>query len=95
MESEPEKKTMKINLNETVKVKLTDFGRAIYQQSCDRLNEIIGEEFFSLDQLKEDEDGYVRFQLWCFMQQYGEYIGMSFPNVIEPLEIIWERRPDE
>ena len=47
-ECEPDKKTIKINLNETVKVKLTDFGRAIYRQSCDRLNGIIGEEFFKV-----------------------------------------------
>lgn len=90
VDEQPKQKTIKINLNETVKVKLTDFGRAIYQQGCDRLNEIIGEEFFCLDQLKEDKDGYVKFQLWSFMQRYGEYMGLGFPNVIEPLEVIWE-----
>ena len=40
---------------------------------------------------KEDENGYTEFQLWCFMELYGEHMGMTLPNVIEPLEIVYER----
>ena len=70
---------IKINLNEFIKVKLTGLGKDIYSH---RYN---GELF-----PKIDENGYTRFQLWDFIQLYGEHIGMAFPNVIEPIEIIYE-----
>ena len=34
-----------------------------------------------------DENGYTEFQLWRFMELYGEHIGVCKKNVIEPLYI--------
>lgn len=86
-QSEP----IRINLNESIKVKLTDWGKEIYYHQYDRINQIAGKEICKPQLPKEDENGYTEFQLWCFIELYGEHIGMALPNVIEPLEIVYER----
>ena len=83
---------IRINLNEPIKVKLTDWGKEIYYHRYDRTNQIAGREIYKPKFPKEDENGYTEFQLWCFMELYGEHMGMTLPNVIEPLEIVYERR---
>ena len=82
---------IRINLNEPVKVKLTDLGKEIYYHRYDRANQIAGREICKPSFPKEDENGYTEFQLWHFMELYGEYIGITLPNVIEPLVIVYER----
>ena len=85
-QSEP----LRINLNEWVKVKLTDLGKDIYYHKCDELNKAYGREIVKPSFPREDKDGYTRFQLWEFIQLYGVHIGMAMPNVINPLEIVYE-----
>lgn len=82
---------IRINLNEPIKVKLTDRGKEIYYHQYDRTNKIAGKEICKPKFPKEDENGYTEFQLWCFMKLYGECMGMTLPNVIKPLEIVYER----
>ena len=82
---------IRINLNEPINVKLTDWGKEIYYHQYDRANQIAGREICKPKFPKEDEKGYTEFQLWCFMELYGEHMGMTLPNVIEPLEIVYER----
>ena len=82
---------MCINLNEPIKVKLTDWGKEIYYHQYDRTNQIAGREICKPRFPREDENGYTEFQLWCFIELYGEHIGMTLPNVIKPLEIVYER----
>ena len=82
---------IRINLNETIKVKLTDWGKDIYYHQYDRINQIAGRKICKPKFPKEDENGYTEFQLWVFIELYGEHIGMTLPNVIEPLEIVYER----
>ena len=84
-------KTIRINLNEPIKVKLTDWGKEIYYHQYDRTNQIAGKEICKPSFPREDENGYTEFQLWCFIELYGMYMGMTLPNVIEPLEIVYER----
>ena len=81
---------IRINLNESIKVKLTDWGKEIYYHQYDRLNQIAGREVCKPSFPKEDENGCVEFQLWYFMELYGEYMGMAMPNVINPLEIVYK-----
>ena len=81
---------VKINLNDIVKVKLTDLGKEIYYHRYDALNkylEKIGAKPFEPHFPKEDEEGKTKFQLWEFMELYGSCMGMAKPNVIEPLDI--------
>lgn len=81
---------IKINLNETIKVKLTDFGKEIYYHRFDDINKMARREVIKPTMPYVDEEGYTSFQLWYFMQLYGEYMEVATPNVIEPLEIIYE-----
>ena len=84
---------MKINLNDYIKVKLTDLGKDIYYHRYDEFNKlygIYGREVLKPSFPKEDENGYASFPLWEFISIYGQYIGMGKPNVIEPIEIIDE-----
>ena len=88
--AEPE--SIRINLNESIKVKLTDWGKEIYYHQYDRTNQIAGREICKPRFPKEDENGYTEFQLWYFMELYGKHMGMTLPNIIEPLEIVYKRR---
>ena len=82
---------VRINLNELIKVKLTDWGKEIYYHQYDRTNQIVGRKVCKPMFPKEDENGYTEFQLWCFIELYGEHMGITLPNVIEPIEIVYER----
>ena len=82
---------IRINLNEPIKVKLTDWGKKIFLHQYDRVNKAVGREVCKPEYPTEDENGYTEFQLWRFMELYGEHMGMTLPNVIDPLEIVYER----
>lgn len=81
---------MRLNLNDNIKVKLTEHGKDIYYHQYDRTNAIFGRELCKPSYPKVDEDGYTTFQLWCFMELYGVHMGMTLPNVIEPLDIVFD-----
>lgn len=81
---------MKINLNEYIKVKLTDLGKDIYYHRYDNLNNYYGREVLKPSFPEEDENGYTKFHLWEFIELYGEHIGMAKRQVIYPFEIIYE-----
>ena len=80
---------IRLNLNDIVKVRLTDLGREIYHQYYN-INRRYGKIICNPVLPEEDEAGYMKFQLWVFMSIYGNYIGMTKPNVIDPIEIIYE-----
>lgn len=80
----------KINLNDNVKVKLTDLGKDIYYHRYDELNRWCGRIINQPKFPEEDEEGYTQFKLWDFINLYGNHIGMTKPNVIEPLNIVFE-----
>ena len=85
---------VKLNLNDQVKFKLTDRGKDIYFHQYDDLNEYLkqkkGKKHFSQQMPKVDNDGYTKMQLWAFMELYGNHIGITKPNVIEPLNLYFE-----
>ena len=93
-----DKKPTKLNLNEQVKVKLTPLGAEIYYHQYDDVNKKIkencGKEFEPI-MPQIDKDGYTEFQLWHFIELYGEHIGMCKPNVIEPLDIVYCKHNNE
>ena len=84
------KEPIRINLNESIKVKLTDWGKEIYYHQYDGVNQIAGREICKPSFPKEDENGYTEFQLWDFINLYGTHMGMTLPNVIKPFEIVYE-----
>lgn len=79
---------MKINLNDMIKVKLTDYGRDIYYHQYDCLDGVVPYNPHKYPEV--DEDGYTRMQLWSFIELYGPHISMTQPKVIDPIEIIIE-----
>ena len=84
---------IKINLNETVKVKLTDYGKDVYYHQFDDLNKRIiknGGKPIEPHFPKEDENGYCEMQLWGLMELYGNYMSMEHQNVFKPFQIIYE-----
>lgn len=81
---------MRLNLNDNIKVKLTEHGKDIYYHQYDRTNKLLGREVCKPSYPIIDEDGYTTFQLWCFMELYGVHMGMTLPNVIEPLDIVFD-----
>lgn len=78
----------KINLNDRIKVKLTPLGAEIYYHQFDETNKRYGKTLIEPKMPRIDKDGYTEFQLWGFIELYGEYIGACKKNVIEPIEII-------
>lgn len=86
---------VRISLNENVKVHLTLLGKDIYYHQFDELNQEFGRIICKPSFPKEDADGLTQFQLWAFIELYGDYIGMGKPNVIAPLEIIYEPPKEE
>ena len=81
---------VRINLNEKVKVRLTDHGKDIYYHQFDEVIKRFPQTGIKPRMPKVDSDGYTEFQLWHFMELYGEHIGMCKPNVIMPLEMVYE-----
>ena len=75
-------KMVRINLNERIKVRLTDLGEDIYYHQFDDLNERLGRCVCKPEYPKTDDDGYTEFQLWAFIELYGNHIGIAKPNVI-------------
>jgi len=69
-EAKPSKPTV-LNVNSTVRVKLTDHGRAVYQKHW-------GEP------PKEDADGWSTWQLWVLMQAFGPHITFGFTSLFDP-----------
>ncbi len=80
---------IRINLNESVKVKLTDFAKEIYYHKYDDVNKRYGKEVCKPSFPEKDENGYSTFQLWNFMNLYGEYISIGSQEIIIPLEIVY------
>lgn len=69
---------MKFNINNTVKVKLTDFGFSILEKEHAELQR----QFPSLPDYeppKVDAERYTEFQMWKLMQIFGPYIVLGMP----------------
>lgn len=69
---------MKININDMVKVKLTDFGKEIWYHQNDKINKW-AETYGSKIRLEPvipvvDKDGWMTEQLWVLMNVFGEHI---------------------
>jgi hypothetical protein len=71
---------IKFNINETVKVKLTEIGINHLKRRRKDLNEHVtsrGGVGFGELIIKTDENGYTSFQLWDLMNTFGEFMGLG------------------
>lgn len=67
---------MKFNINNYVKVRLTDRGREILLEQHNDLNCFRTTEHLSpldYNPPKEDGEGYSRWQMWSLINTFGEY----------------------
>ena len=86
-----------INLNDTVKVQLTDWGKEIYYHQFDKLNENIRRHCGNPLEPRMptvDNEGYTEMQLWVFMQIYGPYTSITAKPFIMPLNLLYEHEED-
>lgn len=74
-----------INLNQSVKVKLSDVGLKI-------LSEHYSQYDFKTHNIEFkqsiDDEGHFKTQLWDLMNIFGKHIHMVYPNPFESTEII-------
>ena len=80
----------KLNMNCRVKVKLTPLGADIFYHQFDEINKIIeknGGKRLENMMPQIDKNGYTEFQLWQFIELYGEHIGMARPNVVSDISL--------
>lgn len=72
------KKWVKFNINENIKVKLTDAGHNVMMRNhldfWDGLRGTLGPKFTPA---KEDEEGWSLHQMWCLLEKLGLDFGMG------------------
>ncbi len=73
---------MDFNINDNVMVKLTGFGRQKLRENHDHLFLFISPEYLEkhpYKPVKEDKDGWSKWQLWHLMEELGQYchLGMN------------------
>lgn len=66
----------KVNINNTVWVKLTDIGRDIYFHQYDELNRL-ARRIIMEPKYPTEIDGYFEEQLWCLFEIFGPHINMG------------------
>ena len=74
------------NINDCVKVKLTEKGKRIYYHQHDELNNEIlkyGGSLISPIELKYDDEGYVKFQMWHLMEVFGKHLRLGCDTPFE------------
>ena len=89
---------MKFNINDTVRVRLTDYGRAVLRDDWQFTTDVyyaspksraIRGEY---KPPKEDAHGWSEWQLWALMEAFGEYTGQGFSLSFETeIEIVGAR----
>ena len=80
----------KLNLNSAIGFRLNDRGKDIYYHKDDKLNEYIvsqGGEPLERRYPDVDENGISWFQLWQFMDIFGNHTGLGKPEFWKELSI--------
>ena len=84
----------KFNVNELVKVKLTDVGKDIFYHQFDELNVMCKEVVIEPRYPKVDADGFTEFQLWDLMNTYGPHLKVGCNVPFEDCAIYFEEGED-
>ena len=73
------------NINEKVKVRLTEHGRAILEADINPLNYCGQQELldYAYEKIRPDSDGYNSFQMWQLMSIFGDKMYNGAENVFE------------
>ncbi len=85
---------MKLNMNDNVKVKLTQRGKEILQERFEKFHKNYPTSFTKFELPKEDKRGYSKWQLWRLFSVFGEHISMGLDVPFE-LDIEIRESDDE
>ncbi|GIO83483.1 hypothetical protein J25TS5_04150 [Paenibacillus faecis] len=85
----------KVNINDIVKVKLTEHGKKIEREKNEKLNELISAFGGQVSEYKPsvDEDGYTTYQLWSLFGTFGSHMGLTQELPFETEIIITKAKP--
>lgn len=79
------------NINSTVKVKLTEYGKQMLERDHIEFWGARGQlDKFPYKPPKTDADGYTKFQLWSLMEKFGKYCGLGCKLPFETVILIDE-----
>jgi len=85
-------KTVPFNINDTVRVKLTPYGRAMHRKAHEDLMQHTRRlgypDPFPYVSVKEDKRGWSEWQLWHLMQIFGPHIYHGCKNCFDMTIII-------
>lgn len=79
----------KINMNEGVKIKLTDYGLKILEDDFKRLKDNFPSITHKYTPPTIDKDGYTVMQLHCVMATFGQYFEMAMAEYPFDLDIVF------
>ena len=86
---------MQFNINEIVRVRLTDHGRAMHKADhkifWDSVGVLISPSYVPP---KEDENGWSEWQLWSLMQSFGNHLSLGGKNCFETTIEIFEPKKE-
>jgi len=68
---------MKFNVNDSVRVRLTDYGKEILRKEFDVMHESFPMAFKEFALPKEDSEGWSSWQMWSLMETFGKYIRLG------------------
>ena len=77
---------MRFNMNDYIRVRLTDEGREIHRRNHEALMRTLpasASEAFPYQPPKEDEDGWSEWQGWCLMKEFGAWMRMGADQPFE------------
>ncbi len=78
------------NINDKIKVRLTEYGNSILEKDVtDTVGMFKNFSYPEYSPYHTDEDGYIEFTLWEFMQIFGKYFYNGCSQIIEHNEIIF------
>ena len=79
---------MKFNLNDRIRVQLTDTGRAIHRAEHVKAFTGYDAKLYPYTPPEEDEAGWSRWQMWEFMARFGPHMDWGRPlPVLTDIEI--------
>jgi len=82
----------RVNINDYIKVKLTDHGINLLKQQCKEFYEMYGVGTVDYEPIVDDQ-GYAVFQMHDLMDKLGPYIGVCKPLPFETEIIVTKAEP--
>jgi hypothetical protein len=74
---------MRFNVNDRVRVRLNDKGRAIHRGQFDDMKRCFPRLSIPYTPPKEDADGWSEWQLWVLMEIFGQHMNTGFDPPFE------------